>query len=278
MIITCERCQTKYRFDDSLVTGEGVWVRCTRCRHVFFQENPLKAEPSPPTPPLPPKEEEEILSRLEETEETSPFEEIEKEKQEEPASVAKKRTSIGRVLAYIFAFLLVLILACGTYLWVSPDGRKQVVVSLIPYFPPLERWANDWLPKESAISEISLQDLRQHFVNNWLLGQLRVVEGTAVNTSKYPLTKIQVRGRMYDAAGVVLGETLSYCGNFLTDAELATMMEEEIKTKLLQPPGGGTNDRLNPHGQIPFMLVFIHDLPTVSKVTVAPAGAERLLE
>ena len=38
MIIQCKRCETKYRFDESLITGEGVWVRCSRCSNVFFQE------------------------------------------------------------------------------------------------------------------------------------------------------------------------------------------------------------------------------------------------
>ena len=38
MIIQCKRCETKFRFDESLLTGEGLWVRCSRCRHVFFQE------------------------------------------------------------------------------------------------------------------------------------------------------------------------------------------------------------------------------------------------
>ncbi|MFZ4855925.1 MAG: DUF3426 domain-containing protein [Desulfuromonadaceae bacterium] len=35
MIIQCEKCQTKFRLDDSRVTDKGVKVRCTRCKHVF---------------------------------------------------------------------------------------------------------------------------------------------------------------------------------------------------------------------------------------------------
>lgn len=37
MIIHCRKCGTGYRFDESLIEGEGIWVRCSRCRHVFFQ-------------------------------------------------------------------------------------------------------------------------------------------------------------------------------------------------------------------------------------------------
>ncbi len=35
MIIQCEKCQTKFKLDDSRVTDKGVKVRCTKCKHVF---------------------------------------------------------------------------------------------------------------------------------------------------------------------------------------------------------------------------------------------------
>ena len=41
MIIQCRQCRTKYTFDDALMQGDGVWMRCRRCQHVFFWDNPL---------------------------------------------------------------------------------------------------------------------------------------------------------------------------------------------------------------------------------------------
>ena len=41
MIIQCRQCRTKFKFDDALMQGSGVWLRCSRCGHVYFQENPL---------------------------------------------------------------------------------------------------------------------------------------------------------------------------------------------------------------------------------------------
>ncbi len=38
MIIQCRKCETRFRFDESLIEGDGVWVRCSRCQEVFFQE------------------------------------------------------------------------------------------------------------------------------------------------------------------------------------------------------------------------------------------------
>jgi len=40
MIIQCRKCETRFRFDENLMEGDGVWVRCSRCQHVFFQERP----------------------------------------------------------------------------------------------------------------------------------------------------------------------------------------------------------------------------------------------
>jgi len=56
VIIECKKCGTKYRFDESQIEGDGVWVRCTRCEATFFQENPL-AEPPPPVEALEPERE-----------------------------------------------------------------------------------------------------------------------------------------------------------------------------------------------------------------------------
>jgi predicted Zn finger-like uncharacterized protein len=61
MIIQCKQCATKFRFKDELMTGEGVWVRCGRCGHEFFEVNTrqdasalpaqetVKAKPDPAT-------------------------------------------------------------------------------------------------------------------------------------------------------------------------------------------------------------------------------------
>lgn len=44
MIIQCDKCSTKFRLDDSRVTGNGVRVRCTKCQHVFIVAPPPPVE------------------------------------------------------------------------------------------------------------------------------------------------------------------------------------------------------------------------------------------
>ena len=47
MIIQCRQCRTKYSFDDALMGGDGVWMRCSRCQHVFFQDSPNAVKKPP---------------------------------------------------------------------------------------------------------------------------------------------------------------------------------------------------------------------------------------
>ncbi len=44
MIIQCDKCSTKFRLDDSRITGGGVKVRCTKCQNVFIVTPPPPAE------------------------------------------------------------------------------------------------------------------------------------------------------------------------------------------------------------------------------------------
>jgi predicted Zn finger-like uncharacterized protein len=53
MIIQCKQCRTKFRFDDSHMQGSGVWLRCSRCGHVYFQENPQAKKPVMDSSPIP---------------------------------------------------------------------------------------------------------------------------------------------------------------------------------------------------------------------------------
>jgi predicted Zn finger-like uncharacterized protein len=36
MIVTCASCLTRFNLDDSRISAEGVKVRCSRCKHVFY--------------------------------------------------------------------------------------------------------------------------------------------------------------------------------------------------------------------------------------------------
>jgi predicted Zn finger-like uncharacterized protein len=349
MIIRCRKCETDFRFDDQILTGEGVWVRCGRCQDVFFQDNPswekqasLPAEPdnkaavpssgataSPPEPALviqpdsgkpasppemplsiPPDSAETPSRQARDARQLSGMKGIQdaiddaarpgssvKEFDDDMFSVESegllrdvnalrkpagaeeknKMHPVLKVFAYILLVLLVSIVLTGVYIGVYPEDRQRVADALSPYFP----WAENLIGQPGPVwGQAIPQDVRQHFVNNWLMGNLRVVEGTVVNKGKYPLTRVQVRGRLYDTAGSIIGEWTSFCGKILTDGELATLSENQLKRMLSEPLGSDvTSDRLDPNGKIAFMVVIAHhDQQAVGKTTVMVSGAEKLLE
>jgi predicted Zn finger-like uncharacterized protein len=44
VIVTCERCSTQFRLDDSRIPRQGARVRCSRCKHAFRVEVPVSDE------------------------------------------------------------------------------------------------------------------------------------------------------------------------------------------------------------------------------------------
>lgn len=62
MIITCEKCLTRFALDDALIKPGGSKVRCSKCRHVFiaFPEKTLEVAPSIEMPDLPEPQEQGI--------------------------------------------------------------------------------------------------------------------------------------------------------------------------------------------------------------------------
>ncbi|MBI5885666.1 MAG: zinc-ribbon domain-containing protein [Deltaproteobacteria bacterium] len=47
MIIQCDKCSTKFKLDESKITGKGIRVRCTKCQNVFAV-TPPEAPVAPP--------------------------------------------------------------------------------------------------------------------------------------------------------------------------------------------------------------------------------------
>jgi predicted Zn finger-like uncharacterized protein len=366
MIIQCKQCRTKFRFDDTFMQGSGVWLRCSRCGHVYFQENThinktelnSLSEPEPAaieeeiipveesvkspdeTPSVFHRDEhgiksldkimaarkrfsEEIDSDVEKTQEKSlgmetpepaiiekpakpakiekneepeiiekPAKPAKIEKNEEPEIIEKpakpekkkisSRKGSGKAWKIALWSVLVIVIIPGViYFYALPQFGDQLINSsdyLIKKFDEY-RGVSEPVKSGGVINQmVKLQDVRYRRINNYILGQIGVLEGTAVNRADYPLSRIQVKGEIVDAYSVVLGERPSYAGNILTDEELTNLPEEEILLKLHRPEGlNNSNDKIMPNGQIPFMIVFPNEPAGVIKTTVMTIGAERLL-
>jgi predicted Zn finger-like uncharacterized protein len=334
MIIQCRKCETRFRFDDHLMEGDGVWVRCSRCQHVFFQEQTAgdtsATEPEIPSvrisdarrtledrfpaagdrlkrteaqaeaaPPMPIRAEkdpgvdfgsEPFIDRIDEDlgKETpaGPAAADEKESAEmaedEPSADGTEKTGWGRTLLKLIALMVFIVIVAGAvYLYLFPDVRTKVLMGASPWLrgvPVLENLVGKETKNSGTVlTPVRIKDLRQRSVANLLMGNLRVVEGVAVNQASYPLARIRVRLVIADAYDVVLGEKIVFCGNLLSDAELSAMAEPEIQRELSIPQGSdASNERIAPNGEIPFMIVFNQEQAGAIKTTVIPAGADRI--
>jgi predicted Zn finger-like uncharacterized protein len=339
MIIKCRKCDTRFRFDDKLIEGDGVWVRCSRCQHVFFQERSAAGESLSPAP----ADEPEIPSvrisdarrvsedgfslsgerqppAASEKEVNPPFLTSEVNKEVSP-EIYKEPTIAGveadmekdslrdqvvgweevpaeeefpedepargwwgwLVLKIAALIILVTLIAGGLSLWYFPELRTMTLEWASPWLrsvPGIEKFLDlgtEAKSPETVQTPVGLKEIRQRSVANLLAGNLRVIEGIAVNQSSAPLARIRVRLVISDAFDAILGEKIAYCGNLLTDAELSTLAEAEIQRELSTPQGSDvSNERIAPNGQIPFMIVFSQEQAGAIKTVVTPAGADRV--
>jgi predicted Zn finger-like uncharacterized protein len=329
MIIQCRQCRTKYTFDDALMQGDGVWMRCSRCQHVFFRDNPLTVkqpieasinkasafvQDAVPAQGNGEVSYEEMLTSGKDADVVRFLDNVMEEKgnynkemeleigkpgpedirndgtaaatggevderlKEQDEQFKPKKPADGKGFwktwkIAVWSIFVILIIPTIIYFFIFPQYGDRFVRIANQYFgtPEPER-------KDVVTGQVKLQDIRQRILNNYIIGPIRVVEGTAVNQADYPLSRIVIKGEIVDAYAVVLSERASFAGNILTDEELTTLTEEEILRILAQLSGrDNSNDKILPNGHIPFMIVFAHEPPNVSKITVMTIGAERLL-
>jgi predicted Zn finger-like uncharacterized protein len=329
MIIRCRQCRTKYIFDDALMQGDGVWMRCSRCQHVFFRDNPLTvkqpveasintasafAKDAVPARGNEDVSYEAMLNSGKDADIVRFLDNVMEEKdnynkemgletgkpdtediqKDDTAAAAggeaddrlkgqdkefkQKKTAEGKGFwktwkIAIWSIFVILVIPVIIYFLIFPQYGDRFVKIANKYFgtPEPER-------PEVVTGQVKLEDIRQRILNNYIIGQIRVVEGTAVNQADYPISRIMIKGEIVDAYAVVLRERASFAGNILTDEELTTLSEEEILRKLAQPGGrNNSNDKILPNEHIPFMIVFAHEPAGLIKTTLMTIGAERLL-
>ncbi|MDD5713267.1 MAG: DUF3426 domain-containing protein, partial [Smithellaceae bacterium] len=281
MIVQCSSCKTKFRFDEALIKGAGVWLRCSRCGDVFFLEDThektgdvtsgLEAH-NAESETVPAGTERPGRSAAEELPEDdiyirSPQEGVGADDGAAAPTIRERRWP--GVLASFLGSVVVLVLAGYLFLFFTTPGQLALkeTATYLPVFG---------IAKEVGPAQVKLAGLQQRYVMNWILGNVRVVEGVVINHSKYPMTRISVRARLYDANGAILAERVSFAGNLFTDEEIGGLTEEEMEKQLNQPRGTDfSNDRIEAMAQVPFMIIFPREPVGVAKTKVTVVGAER---
>lgn len=111
--------------------------------------------------------------------------------------------------------------------------------------------------KEQVPERIRLTKLEGSYVTNGEAGELFVIRGEAVNTFRTPRAAIQVKGVIYNAAGAVLLQQSTFCGNPLTPEQLATLPLAKIREAMTNRLGDSyANIGVPPGKSVPFVIVF----------------------
>jgi hypothetical protein len=189
-------------------------------------------------------------------------------------STVTKRPSRMRT-GILFAIFVVVTIG---YLCMYPETGYRIMhrfASGVPFFDQIVLFEKD--QRAAPAEQVIFVNVRQRLVNNASMGDIRVVEGLAVNQSALSLAKIKVIGKLYNSRGTLLAERISLCGNIITDEKLGILSEEEIQTALSVPSGSDVPyGKILPASPIPFMIVFTREPADVDKATVTLLDAEKL--
>jgi len=303
MIIQCKQCATKFRFNDELMTGDGVWVRCGRCGHEFFEVNTRRVAVTPPAvPETPAAAKEEKLepppeahvpkaaaapepaiaaaTRTPAGAEAAPAVPralpAEEEPEEEEADEEEPRGSFWTPSRIVVYSILVLLVVIGVYLWLFPHIGRDVLNYAYPgsgdrLFGPAAKPA-----AVAAPGGINFAEVKERFTKGTASGDLLVISGLAVNEYEYPVSRVRLRGKILDNTGKVLGEIESYAGNLLTDEELNRLTDKEILSELQRQEGSDMpNVNIRTRASIPFMIVFANPPKEVDEFIIELSGVER---
>jgi len=308
MIIQCKQCATKFRFSDELMTGDGVWVRCGRCGHEFFEINTKRESFVPPMGPTrtageePPAPREVKAERPAEATvpksaaapEPAPAAAMrtpaaagampavpkalpaEEEPEEEEAEEEEPRGSFWTPSRIIVYSILVLLVVTGVYLWLFPHIGRDVMNYAYPGSGDRVFGSAPKPASAPAPGGINFAEVKERFTKSTASGDLLVISGLAVNEFEHPVARIRLRGKILDSTGKVLGEIESYAGNLLTDEELNRLTDREILAELQRQEGSDMpNSNIRTRASIPFMIVFTNPPKEVDEFIIELSGVER---
>ena len=293
MIIECEKCESRFNLDESLLNTGGSKVRCSICENVFTayppEEVPIKESATGDF-----LEEEDFsrdsdvllgeevaeLAREEDAHEVLSLEEVpEKEEEierkakaravkEKPervekavAAAVKAKPAGSRILPFILLIVL-LILGAGAALYFFVPG-------LIPGSIPFLGSSKKQQTTEPGVARLSFKAVTGSFTKSKKAGMLFVIQGMVTNDYPKPRSFILIKGSVLDDKGQPVKMKMVYAGNTFTETEIKEKALEEIDKGLKNRFGKGRmNFNVKPGATLPFMIV-LEDLPeNISEFTV----------
>ena len=183
-----------------------------------------------------------------------------KKKKDKGAGGGKKK---GLVIGLAAVVLLLLAAAGGLYF------LKPGLVPGLGHKPKAEEPAAGKSSSQSQVENITLDKIRQYYVDNEKVGRIFVVEGVAINDFDTPKELITVEVGLFDASGQMVASQRAVAGNVLSLYNLQILEWDKIQAGLASETGIAANNmNVPPKGEVPFMVAMAKTPETVAEFVV----------
>jgi hypothetical protein len=175
----------------------------------------------------------------------------------------------GASKSLVFLLIVIILggLAYGTYYLLNQNGVE------IPFL-------SDYMkPKVHDPGNLKLTtfDINSRFIDNANVGKLFVITGKVKNGYSESRGMVTLVGKIYSTGKVPIHEEKVYCGNVMSDLELANLDWKKIQSRLSNRLGDNrSNVRIGPGKSIPFMVVFSGLPDDLEEFTIEVTGSTAL--
>lgn len=133
----------------------------------------------------------------------------------------------------------------------------------------------EWLGFEAREEGgVGLDKVRGGYLVNAEVGEVFVIRGEAVNNYRKPRASIQVKGALVGPGGQTVMQKVAYCGNSLSDEQIASLPMAKIEAAMNNQFGDSlSNLGVQPGNRIPFVIVLARIPGEATDFTVEVTGS-----
>jgi predicted Zn finger-like uncharacterized protein len=255
MIITCPKCSSKFKVDDSLVQKQGIKMRCSVCSNVFMPEIEIPDTNKDKTG----KSEIENLQDKKTSRPGIPYESapidtgltysedkpsaIKEPVIEKPSSTKKdKPRSIKNTLTGFLAMIIIIVALILSYS--KGDGLR--------FFEKRDGTSAQQAP--SYLFSLKDTDTAFKYLNTEDRGQILIIKGIVRKNENKPLKTLQVEIRIYDKDNKLIAAKTVYAGKVLLDTDYLIKKEPDVDAILMDSSKPlGVLSKVN---EIPYSVAF----------------------
>ena len=122
--------------------------------------------------------------------------------------------------------------------------------------------------------KLTTDDINSKFVDNAGVGKLFVITGKVKNGYAENRGMITLLGKLFSTGKVPVNQEKVYCGNVMSDLELANLEWDKIQARLSNRLGDNrSNVKIEPGKSIPFMVVFSGLPDDLEEFTIEVTGS-----